>query len=209
MRYGLNLASRHTAHALVLELVGSGKEVLEVGCASGYLSRLFREKGCTVVGIEVDPEAAAVARSFCDEVLCGSVEDEELLSRVQRCFDVVVLADVLEHLTEPTAVLVRLRRFFRKNGYAVISVPNVANWRVRGQLLLGRFDYQEAGILDRTHYRFFTKRTAEAMIREAGYEIQGFFPGATRMPKVLVDLVPTFFAVHLVFRAKPTLRDGP
>ena len=88
-------------------------------------------------------------------------------------------------------------------GYAVISLPNIANWKTRIGLLFGRFDYQEEGILDGTHLRFFTKRSAEAMIRGAGYEVLEFHPGATRMPEVLLKAWPTLCAVHLVFKIVP------
>ena len=66
-----------------------------------------------------------------------------------------------------------------------------------------RFEYREEGIMDRTHLRFFTKRSAEMMIREAGYEILEFHPGATRMPGVLLKAWPTLCAVHLVFKVAP------
>lgn len=205
--YRLNLRGPSTAHALVLKLVGRGKLVLEIGPASGYLARCFVEAGCSVTGIEVDEALARRAAQPGVNVICGSVEDEDVLRQIQTAFDVVVLADVLEHLRQPEQSLLRMRDFLNPGGYIVVSLPNIANWRIRAPLLFGRFDYVDNGILDRTHLRFFTKRSAEAMIWEAGYEVLEFHAGATRMSTLLVKAWPTLCAVHLVFKIAPR-KDG-
>jgi len=201
--YRLNLDGPSTAHALVLGLVGRDKSVLEIGPATGYLSRCLVEVGCRVTGIEADAESARRGEQSGVHLICGSVEDEEVLQQIQATFDVVVMADVLEHLSSPELTLLRMRRFLNPGGYAVVSLPNIANWRIRVSLLFGRFDYQDEGILDRTHLRFFTKQSAEAMIREAGYDVLEFQPGATRMPRVGLRAWPTLCAVHLVFKIAP------
>jgi len=191
-----------TAHALVLRLVGRNKSVLEIGPASGYLSRCFVDAGCRVTGIEADPEAAGADHPDI-QFIYGCVEEEEVLRQIRGTFDVVVLADVLEHLRWPEQTLLRVRSFLNPGGYAVVSLPNIANWKTRIDLLLGRFEYREEGIMDRTHLRFFTKRSAEAMILAAGYEELEFHPGATRMPVILLKAWPTLCAVHLVFKVAP------
>ena len=201
--YRLNLDGPMTAHALVLRLVGRNKSVLEIGPASGYLSRCFVDAGCRVTGIEADPEAASRADHPDIQLIYGSVEEEKVLRQVRGTFDVIVLADVLEHLRWPEQTLVRVRSFLNPGGYAVVSLPNIANWKTRIGLLLGRFEYREEGIMDRTHLRFFTKRSAEAMILKAGYEVLEFHPGATRMPVILLKAWPTLCAVHLVFKIAP------
>ncbi len=205
--YRLNLDGKSTAHALVLRLVRGDKSVLEIGSATGYLSRRLVEAGCRVTAIEADAESARLAEHAGVRLICGSVEDEEILQQVRDTFDVVLLADVLEHLRWPERTLARMRQFLKPGGYAVISLPNVANWKTRVGLLCGRFDYREEGILDRTHLRFFTKRSAEAMIREAGYDVLEFHPGATRMPGLFLRAWPTLCAVHLVFKVAPG-QDG-
>ncbi|MBI2902359.1 MAG: class I SAM-dependent methyltransferase [Candidatus Methylomirabilis oxyfera] len=192
-----------TAHALVLRLVGRNKSVLEIGPASGYLSRRLVEAGSRVTGIEADAEAASRADHPGIHLICGSVEEEETLRKIQGGFDVVVLADVLEHLRWPEQTLLRMRAFLNPGGYAVVSLPNIANWKTRIGLLLGRFEYSDEGIMDRTHLRFFTKRSAEEMILKAGYEVLEFHPGATRMPRILLKTWPTLCAVHLVFKIAP------
>lgn len=88
---------------------------------------------------------------------------------VEEKFDVIIFADVLEHLVLPEQVLRYFRRMLKKDGVVIVSVPNVANWRVRFSLLLGSFNYQEYGVLDRTHLHLYTFRSANEMVKTAGY----------------------------------------
>jgi 2-polyprenyl-3-methyl-5-hydroxy-6-metoxy-1,4-benzoquinol methylase len=117
-----------------------------------------------VVGVEPDPRAAAVARENGIEVLGLDVEQVPLAA---AGFDVVVFADVLEHLRDPATVLRRAL----PAGRAVVSVPNIAHWTARRELLRGRFPYGDHGLFDRTHLRFFTRETARAMAADAGFRI--------------------------------------
>jgi len=86
-------------------------------------------------------------------------------------FDVFVLSNILEHLRDPVATLRRLVPLLRPTGRILVDLPNVAHWDVRLRLLRGRWDYEDAGILDRTHLRFYTRKTAREMLRETGFEI--------------------------------------
>ena len=88
-----------------------------------------------------------------------------------RKFDFILLADVLEHLPDPLTVLRFYVRFLAPGGRVVISLPNIACWDRRLALMLGRFDYADAGIMDRTHLRFFTFRTARILLQEAGMTV--------------------------------------
>jgi len=128
--------------------------------------------GCTVVGIERRPEAAAEARRFCEDVLVGDFASMEF-PWPPETFDVVLLIDVLEHLENPASALRRVFPLLRPSSRIVIALPNVAHWSVRSQLLRGRFEYEDSGILDRTHLRFFTRDSAQRMLEGAGLEILG------------------------------------
>lgn len=108
-----------------------------------------------------------------DEWVVDSVARVETWS---RAFDVVVCADVLEHLPDPAAVLDRVRGWIAPGGRLFVSLPNVANVAVRLSLLAGRFEYAEAGILDRTHLRFFTRRSALRLVESAGFRIRRVRP---------------------------------
>jgi 2-polyprenyl-3-methyl-5-hydroxy-6-metoxy-1,4-benzoquinol methylase len=164
------------SHRIVLEEVPDGARVLDVGCATGYLAAELSRRGCTVDGIEFDPVAAQQARAHCREVVVGDLEAPSIQAEVQRMLasarpDVVVCADVLEHLRDPWTVLAWLRTLLAPDGRAVISVPNIAHWTARRALLRGRFDYTDHGLLDRTHLRFFTRASAAELARRAGFAV--------------------------------------
>ena len=143
---------RYDRTGILLDWVGTGKRVLELGCATGYMSRYMTEKrGCVVTGIELDAESAKRASAFCSEVL---VRDLSLGSWNQdlpeKTFDVVVMGDVLEHLPHPDRILADVRRLLKDDGKIVVCLPNVLHWVTRLKMLFGRFEYQDWGTLDRT-----------------------------------------------------------
>ena len=162
---------RHRAHAKLLEAVGTGNRVLDVGCSSGYLARPLAERGNTIVGLELDPEAARAAEEFCELVLVGDVETMDLPLE-PGSFDVVLGGDVIEHLRDPAAALARLRPLLRPGGRVVLSTPNVANWAIRLSLLSGRWRYTDRGILDRSHTHLFTRATLAETLERAGYRVE-------------------------------------
>jgi len=145
-------------HRQVIDWTPQGSRVLEVGCASGYVGGvLVHDKGCAVTGIEVAPAAALEARQRGLTVIEGSLEDPALWTSIPGRFDVIIAADVLEHLREPERILERFKGSLTEQGIAIIAVPNVAAWNMRKQLFFrGDFRYQDEGLLDRTHLRFFT-----------------------------------------------------
>lgn len=173
--------------------VNPGSTVLEVGCASGYIGRaLIEEKACRVTGLELDPEAAREARANQLDVRQGSLEDPAFLASINDRYDFVLATDVLEHLREPARVLSEFKRWLKPGGLAIISVPNIATWRIRYQLFFrGDFRYQETGILDRTHLHFFTWETLHELLAEQRWTIRSTMVERWELPvarKVLVEL---------------------
>jgi 2-polyprenyl-3-methyl-5-hydroxy-6-metoxy-1,4-benzoquinol methylase len=165
----IDLRNANTSHALLVELVGIEKRVLDVGCAAGDLGLVLKQRGCRVAGVELDPVAAEAADRILDELLVGDVNDLDLVGHFgKESFDVVVFGDVLEHLADPVSVLRKVRPLLTKTGSIVASIPNVAHGSIRLALLDGRFDYRELGLLDATHLRFFTRGSVHAVFREAG-----------------------------------------
>jgi len=163
----------------------NARSVLDVGCAAGEMGRLLKETGFQrVVGIERDPESAARARDVLDEVVEGDVERIELPFE-RGSFDCIVFADVLEHLIEPQEVLRRFRDYLSPEGVVIASIPNVRFAGVIHNLVEGSWRYTDAGILDRTHLRFFTFKEIERMFDAAGYEIVG---RAANVSRKLQDL---------------------
>jgi methionine biosynthesis protein MetW len=165
------------SHRIVLDEIPDGARVLDVGCSTGYLAAELSRRGCTVDGIEFDPAAAQQARAHCRAVTVGDLEAPDTHAEVQRMLgdarlDIIICADVLEHLRDPWTVLAWLRTLLAPGGRAVVSVPNIAHWTSRRALLRGRFDYTDFGLLDRTHLRFFTRASAAELARRAGFAIR-------------------------------------
>jgi SAM-dependent methyltransferase len=162
-----------SAHNLVLGLVESGSRVLEFGCGAGYFSQVLRNRlGASVVGVELDAEAARLASTYCNRVLVGDPEELDLEAELGgECFDAIVFAEVLEHLRDPGSLLRRVRPFVADSGVVLASIPNVAHASVRLSLLGGSFRYREQGLLDEDHLRFFTREGVLDLFESSGYLI--------------------------------------
>jgi SAM-dependent methyltransferase len=167
----------------VLARVPPRTRVLEVGAHTGFFSHALRERGCRVTALEVDPRAASRAAAHADRVVVGDVEDAAVRAQLDGPFDVVLLMHVLEHLVDPWAALRALRAELDRDGRAIVLLPNVACWRVRKALFLrGAFDYEDTGILDRTHLRFFTVDSARALLESSGWTVAEWAPVDTCVP---------------------------
>jgi len=166
-RYALK-PDPHSSHSIILRWAGpgGGRRLLDVGAADGLLSRHLTAAGWRVTGIERDPELARAGALHCEHIIVADL-DREVPDPGEE-FALIVYGDILEHLREPLAVLRALNRRLARDGRVIVSVPNVAHLWVRLCLLAGRFDYADRGILDRTHLRFFTRRSLRALLAEAG-----------------------------------------
>ncbi len=175
----------YSSHALILSFLGEGRgrRALDVGAADGFLSELLTRQGWQVTALERDPDQAAKARGRCHEVIVADLDQAS--PKLSGAFDAIVYGDVLEHLTDPLPVLVGLNRTLAAAGRVVVSVPNVAHLWVRLQLLLGRWEYDDRGILDRTHLRFFTRRTLVRFLGDAGLEVTDLASTPVPLPLVV------------------------
>ncbi len=168
-RYAIDLDGETTA-AKVLRLVGREKRVLELGTAMGVMTRVLREQlDCTVVGVERDPDMAAEAAAWCEKMVVGDLDRLDLAAETGDGFDVVLAADVLEHLADPWRCLAQLPALLKPEGCLVLSVPNVTHNSVVAALLCGRFPYRDKGLLDRTHLRFFARADLEQLLLATGF----------------------------------------
>ena len=159
-------SSSHQQIAQLIRRLDTGP-ILDVGAAQGFLGQLLQGSGLPIDAVEPNPQWAERAAPFYRQVWPLTIEDAPLPARAYR---VVVCADVLEHTADPTAVLQRLRDVAVEDALFLISLPNVAHIAVRLLLLFGQFPRMERGILDRTHLHFYTRRTAEDLLAEAGLE---------------------------------------
>ena len=155
----------------LLELLDSGIEsVLDVGCGEGNNTAYLRSKGVKEIwGVEMSASAAELAKQQMDYVYMGTIESFFESEHVENRFDLIILGDVLEHLINPWLVLKQLTGLLSKNGQILISLPNIRNMGVLVPLLIkGEWRYEMSGILDNTHLRFFTYKSAVRMIHDAG-----------------------------------------
>ncbi|MDE1906781.1 MAG: methyltransferase domain-containing protein [Rhodospirillales bacterium] len=156
----------------------SARTILDVGCAQGALGAdyLRRNPACRVLGIEMDEAAAAHARQRLSEVFVGNVENTPMPFEVPDGIDCIVYGDVLEHLTDPWAVLKEHAKYLSPQGTVLVCMPNVEHWSFAARLLTGSFDYEDQGLFDRTHLRWFTPRTMARALAEAGLALSDAAP---------------------------------
>ncbi len=146
------------------------QKVLEIGCAAGGFRLNFPDQ-VEYWGVEPVREAAEQARQKSIKVLCGTY-DEVREQLPAAYFDVVVCNDVIEHVPDPEAFLVSLKGKLATNGILVGSIPNVRFWGNLINLLVRRdWKYEESGVLDRTHLRFFTAKSFRRLMHGTGYEL--------------------------------------
>jgi 2-polyprenyl-3-methyl-5-hydroxy-6-metoxy-1,4-benzoquinol methylase len=201
------------ARLLSMTLADAPRNVLDVGCSSGYLAVPLAAAGICVSGIELDPDAADDARASCEGgVLVGDIESMDLPFE-PASFDAIVCGDLVEHLRDPGSTLARLRPLLRPGGRLVLSTPNVANWAMRLSLLGGRWRYTDRGILDRTHAHLFTRKTLTETVHAAGYRVVELdhtapvpvvgTPGVERLAHVVSRVRPSLFAYQFLLAATP------
>lgn len=150
----------------------TGLEVLDVGCGFATTSQRIQALGNRVTGIENSPAAVPVAAARLARVVPADLMDFKAVREAlgEARFDVVIFADVLEHVADPEAALAAYLGLLRPGGTVLVSLPNVGLWNVRLGLLFGRWNYGDTGVLDRTHLRFFTWKTARALLLSQGVD---------------------------------------
>ncbi|MBI4699756.1 MAG: methyltransferase domain-containing protein [Deltaproteobacteria bacterium] len=154
------------SHARILQLCGPGpRRILDVGCGTGELAQALAQRGHAVAAVG----ASAPRRPVPDFVAADLTQGLPL--DPARRFDIVILADVLEHLPDPLRLLREASARLDEGGLVLVSLPNAVHWSVRAQVVLGRFDYTNRGLLDRGHLRFFTRATAERLFADAGLAV--------------------------------------
>jgi 2-polyprenyl-3-methyl-5-hydroxy-6-metoxy-1,4-benzoquinol methylase len=146
--------------------------MLELGCGTGATVALVKSvrKVAWAGGVEVSPDAANAARTHCDQVWNGDIERERIEQEIAPAsLDLILCLDVLEHLVDPWSVVKRLSPMLAPGGSLIASIPNIRNWKfIRKLLFKGEFRYADAGLLDRTHLRFFVRTTAIELVEAGG-----------------------------------------
>jgi 2-polyprenyl-3-methyl-5-hydroxy-6-metoxy-1,4-benzoquinol methylase len=185
-------------------------KVLEIGCGQGATLQWIQTiRDCVkVVGVELFPEAAEIAKKRLDSVIQGNIESIELPFENNE-FDLILCLDVLEHLIDPWDVLKKLATLLKLGGSLITSIPNVKHYKVILPLLfLGRWDYVDSGILDKTHLRFFTRKTAIGLIESSGLKVDKMYTlGPEKHSKswtaniLSIGILKVIFESHYIIRA--------
>jgi hypothetical protein len=182
-----------------------------VGCWSGFNGRFLGSgRGVVVDGVEPDAAMAARAAQTYRRVITKPIEEALPLLADDAGYGTLLLLDVLEHLVDPAAVLAELAARF-PDAQALVSIPNVAHWSLRKELLLGRWNYAQSGLMDETHLRFFTRATARALFENSGWvvrddDVEVGQPPLLRLPESKLRILsrwPNLFGVQILFVAEP------
>jgi 2-polyprenyl-3-methyl-5-hydroxy-6-metoxy-1,4-benzoquinol methylase len=159
-----------SAAAVLARMVEPGQRVLELGTGPGTVTRILHSKGCKVTGVEMDPETLATCAPFCERTLQANLEDPNWANHLAgEKFDAIICADVLEHLRDPRPLLGQLAAFLAEGGSVLMSLPNASHLTILASLLGGRFPYQQNGLLDNTHLKFYGREDLDALLRECGF----------------------------------------
>jgi 2-polyprenyl-3-methyl-5-hydroxy-6-metoxy-1,4-benzoquinol methylase len=159
-----------SAAAVLAGMVEPGQRVLELGTGPGTVTRILHDKGCKVTGVEMDPDTLATCAPYCERTLQANLEDPHWWQPLEgEKFEVIICADVLEHLRDPRPLLEKLPVFLREGGCVLMSLPNASHLTIVASLLGGRFPYQKNGLLDNTHLKFYGREDLDALLRECGF----------------------------------------
>lgn len=169
-KYDCDMSNENDSHVIVIKNSLGASKILDVGCGVGFIGKKIKElETCDIDGIEIDEEAASLARKTYDRVFTFSIdsesEDRSKFFKEAKKYDVIILADLLEHIVNPGNLLSELQKKLSDDGKIIVSVPNVAHVDVISNLIDGNFNYNKTGILDSTHVRFFTENSFYDFIR--------------------------------------------
>jgi glycosyltransferase involved in cell wall biosynthesis len=171
-RYPIKL-DKYSSHMRIIDIIsnlgriGSGC-ALDVGCGSSFIAHNIKKIGYTVTGIDINDSIKS--REVCDYFIRHDLSTGLPFER-NRKFDLIIFADILEHLNNPEHVLLQARNILNEDGRAIASTGNLAHIYNRISLLLGFFTYKEKGILDKTHARLFTINTFKKIFKDCGFNI--------------------------------------
>jgi 2-polyprenyl-3-methyl-5-hydroxy-6-metoxy-1,4-benzoquinol methylase len=193
---------------IIIESIPEGPNViLDLGCGAGQLGKVLREenKAKELIGVELFKPAAREAAEHYDVVYEGDLE--QIALDYVNYFDFIICADILEHLREPWTVLRKLHSCLKEKGILFVIIPNIRYWRIlRDLIFYGKLEYTDAGILDRTHLRFFTMTTFCSILSDASYEISHATilidgPKQKRFNTVTLNIFREFLGSQIYIRA--------
>jgi 2-polyprenyl-3-methyl-5-hydroxy-6-metoxy-1,4-benzoquinol methylase len=177
----MDQTAAHEAHNpdLLRLIPAASASLIEIGCSSGALAREFKKLHAqsNYLGIDIDERNVELARRHCDETRALNIEQVgDTFYDAQRARDCWIFGDTLEHLQDPWKVLRSIRRVIPAEGSVVACIPNAQHWSLQVRMSVGDFRYEDSGLLDRTHLRWFTRQTILEMFANTGFQVVEGFP---------------------------------
>lgn len=187
----------------------SAKTILDVGCGKGKLGALLKQEvdGRKVYGIEYVPSVASEAERLLDGVLVGDLHTMAI-TFPNEYFDCMIFADILEHLVDPEAVLLKLKPHLKNDGVIICSIPNIRHYTAILKIIKG-WEYDDYGLFDRTHLRFFSKQSMRKLLTDAGLHVQHVHPHIVASKKaklantLCIGALEEFVAMQYIIVAQP------
>ena len=173
LRYEFRSLDSDDVAMKIAGMITPQSRILDVGCGTGVISEILKlNTQADIIGVEPDAERVKKARERNLTVYEGFLTDD--FFKEHGTFDYIIFSDVLEHLENPAEIVQIAKKGLNEKGAIIVSVPNIAHWFVRIDLLFGNFNYQDCGIMDATHLRWFTRDTIRSFFKNTGFEITGF-----------------------------------
>jgi 2-polyprenyl-3-methyl-5-hydroxy-6-metoxy-1,4-benzoquinol methylase len=185
-------------HDIINLLPRKSDILLDIGCGTGATAHYIKDNGyCSLAyGVEYVESAAQVASAMLDGVSCGDILTVDMPIAPSTA-NVILCLDVLEHLADPWSALLRLKDYLHPDGVLIASIPNIAYFPILLRIIFDRFEYQESGVLDKTHLRFFTLHTIKKMFDECDYEIIRIEKNRVAGWKMVLATILTLGVVHI------------
>lgn len=212
----------NTGNEDVLSLIEEhpkGGRILDIGCGDGSLAKILIKKGFTIDGITISENERVSASKFMEKVYIFNLEEGLPLGISENQYSYIICSHVLEHIAYPEKLLQDIKKALINGGHLIVALPNIMHYKSRLKLLFGNFDYEETGIWDFTHLRWYTFRTAKNLLESLGFDIivakvtgelpfnslfSKILPKALAIPifQVLTTLSKGFWGYQLLFKVK-------
>lgn len=208
----------HKGNLNIINSVNSNSlTILDVGCGAGDNARILKGLGKTVDGITLSQTEAETARKYCRKVLIYDLENG-LPQGLEEKYDAVICSHILEHLRYPEKVLAEIRLILKDEALLIVALPNIMGYRSRIKMILGKFEYEESGVMDYTHLRWYTFKSGKRLLEDNGYlVVKAWVDGGVPfgritkflntdiqkgIKKILFSISPGFFSGELLYIAR-------
>ena len=192
--------SVHSPHQIIISLIKPNTTILDVGCNTGMLGKVLCHQDI-LDGIDINSIALKKARSYYRHLYKIDLS-KHLALNIKFKYDYIIFSDILEHLPRPDLLLLQVKKLLKPHGRIICSLPNIARFEIRLNLLFGHFDYTNSGILNQDHLRFFNQHSGKQLFLDTGYRILKIIPTGLGHNLKLFTNLTAFQFVYVVTSKK-------